>query len=53
MRDWMDLNGDGEIDDAELMFAEEMLCGSKEEHMALFGDARDYENDDLDDYDID
>ena len=38
MIDWMDLNGDGEIDGAEMMFAEEMLCGSKEEHVALLGD---------------
>ena len=31
MRDWMDLNGDGEIDSSEMMFAEEMLCTSREE----------------------
>ena len=29
MRDWMDLNGDGEIDGTEMMFAEEMLCTSR------------------------
>lgn len=26
MRDWRDLNGDGIIDGAEMMFADEMLC---------------------------
>ena len=29
MRDWMDLNGDGEIDSIEMVFAEEMLCTSR------------------------
>ena len=43
MRDWMDLNDDGEIDSIEMMFAEEMLCTSREEHEALFGDAGDFE----------
>lgn len=28
-KDWMDLNGDGEIDGAEMMFAEEMFCTSR------------------------
>ena len=32
MKDWMDLDGDGKIDSTEMMFAEEMLCTSKEEH---------------------
>lgn len=35
MRDWMDFDGDGEVDSCERMFAEEMLCTSKEEHEAL------------------
>lgn len=35
MRNWMDLNGDGEIDSSEMMFAGEMLCTSREEHEAL------------------
>ena len=39
MKNWMDLNGDGKIDSTEMMFAEEMLCTSREEHEALFGDA--------------
>lgn len=45
MRDWMDLNGDGEIDSSEKMFAEEMLCTSREEYEALFGDVGDFEDD--------
>lgn len=53
MRDWMDLNGDGEIDGSEMMFAEEMLCTSREEHEALFGDAGDFEDDTKDDLEID
>ena len=62
MRDWMDLNGDGKIDGSEMMFAEEMLCTSREEHEALFGDAGDFEDRaealedaglDPDDYDFD
>ena len=51
MRDWMDLNGDGEIDSIGMMFAEEMLCTSREEHEALFGDAGDFEDDSEDDFD--
>lgn len=45
MKNWMDLNGDGKIDGAEMMFAGEMLCTSREEHEALFGDAGDFEAD--------
>lgn len=51
MRDWMDLNDDGEIDSIEMMFAEEMLCTSREEHEALFVDAGDFEDDSEDDFD--
>ena len=29
MRDWMDFDGDGEVDSCERMFAEEMLCTVK------------------------
>ena len=47
--DWMDFNNDGEVDAAEEFFAEEMLCSSKEEHEALFGDAGDFDSDDTDD----
>lgn len=43
--DWMDFNRDGEVDAAEEYLAEEMLCTSKEEHEALFGDAGDFEDD--------
>ncbi len=42
MRDWMDFNRDGEVDSTERFFADEMLCGSMEEHEALFGDAGDF-----------
>ena len=35
MDDWMDLNDDGVIDASERMFADEMLCSSREEHMAM------------------
>ena len=45
MRNWMDLNGDGEMDGAEMMFAEEMLCTRREKHEALFGDDEDLEID--------
>ena len=47
--DWMDLNHDGEIDAYEEMFGDEMLCTSKRERRALFGD--DGYFDDYDDYD--
>ncbi len=60
MRDWMDFNGDGEVDAVEEYFGEKMLCGSREEHIALFGDAGDFGDDsqedaglDPDDYDFD
>lgn len=53
MRNWMDLNGDGRIDGTEMMFAEEMLCGSREEHEALFGDAGDFEDNTEDDFNSD
>ena len=44
MKDWMDFDGDGEVDGVDMMFAEEMLCSSKEEHEALFGDAGDFDD---------
>ena len=53
MRNWMDLNGDGEIDVMEMMFAQEMICSSREEHEALFGDAGDFEDDANDDFETD
>lgn len=42
MKDWMDFNGNGEVDSTEKIFADEMLCASREEHIALFGDAGDF-----------
>lgn len=53
MKDWMDLNSDGEIDSTEMMFAEEMLCTNREEHEALFGIAGEFEDDAKDDFEID
>ena len=49
MRDWKDFNGDGEVDSTERFLGIEMLCGSREEHEALFGDAGDFD-DSTDDY---
>lgn len=46
MRDWRDLNGDGVIDGSEKMFADEMLCTSREEHISLFGNAGIFDEDD-------
>ena len=51
--DWMDFNNDGEVDAAEEFFGEEMLCASKEEHEALFGDAGDFDDDTEDDFETD
>ena len=53
MKDWMDLDGDGKIDSTEKMFAEEMLCTSREEHKALFGDAGDFGDDTKEDFEMD
>lgn len=53
MMDWMDFNSDGEVDGAEMMFAEEMLCTSREEHEALFEDAGDFNDDTEDDFEAD
>ena len=53
MKNWMDLNGDGKIDGAEMMFAGEMLCTSREEHEALFGDAGDFGDDSKEDFEMD
>lgn len=40
--DWMDFNRDGKVDASERFHGAEMLCGSREEHEALFGDAGDF-----------
>ena len=60
MHDWMDFNRDGEVDWSEKVLAAEMLCTSREEHNALFGDDGDFDDDtetedaglDPDDYDF-
>lgn len=49
--DWMDFDRDGEVDAAEEFFGEEMLCGSREEHEALFGDSGDFGEDETEDVD--
>lgn len=53
MRDWMDFNGDGEVDSTERFLGTEMLCGSREEHEALFGDAGDFDDSTDDDFETD
>ena len=52
MREWMDLNGDSEIDAFEQMIKDEMLFPSREEHIALFGDAGDFDDDSDEDDDF-
>ena len=49
--DWMDFNRDGEVDATEEYLGAEMLCSSREEHEALFGDAGDFSDDEADDCD--
>ena len=44
--DWMDFNRDGEVDGAEFMMGEEMLCSSRKEHELLFGDSENYDGND-------
>lgn len=67
MDEWGDFNGDGYVDPSEQTLADQMLCGSREESMELFGDPGffgneiddgveddyDYESDDLDLYGLD
>ena len=43
--DMWDLNRDGELDAKEEFFRDEMLCASREEHIALFGEAGDWDDD--------
>ena len=51
--DWMDFNRDGKVDAMEQYMGMELLCSSKEEHEALFGDARDFDVEDEEDDDFD
>ena len=48
---WKDFNGDGKIDATERFLWDELMCTSKEEHEALFGDAGDFDEDDDDEDD--
>ena len=47
--DWMDFNRDGEVDEMEEILGMELLCSSREEHEALFGDAGDFGDEEMDD----
>ena len=49
--DWMDFNKDGEVYITEEYLGIEILCGSREEHEALFGDAGDFEDDEYEEED--
>lgn len=53
MRHWRDLDRDGNVDRNESLFAEEQLCASREEHIALFGNSGRFGDDDGDDDDDD
>ena len=50
--DWMDFNHDGKVDAMEQYMGMELLCGSKEEHEALFGDTGDFDDEEEVDDDI-
>lgn len=49
--DWMDFDRDGEVDATEEYLGMEMLCSSREEHEALFGDAGDFGEEEDTDFD--
>lgn len=49
--DWIDFNREGKVDAAEEYLGLEMLCSSREEHEALFGDAGNSFDDEADDFD--
>lgn len=51
--DWMDFNHDGKVDAMEQYMGMELLCSSKEEHEALFGDTGDFDDEEEEDDDID
>ena len=51
--DWMDFNRDGKVDAMEQYMGMELLCSSKEEHEALFGDAGDFDDEDEEEEDDD
>ncbi|MGN0245601.1 MAG: hypothetical protein ACI4DK_06525 [Lachnospiraceae bacterium] len=51
--DWMDFNRDGKVDAMEQYMGMELLCSSKEEHEALFGDAGDFDDEDEEEDDFD
>ena len=49
----MDFNHDGKVDAMEQYMGMELLCSSKEEHEALFGDAGDFDDEDEEEDDFD
>lgn len=49
MCNWKDFNHNGEVEAWEEIIADEMLCTSKEEHIALFGNSGKWDDDDFDD----
>lgn len=49
--DWMDFDRDGEVDATEEYLGMEMLCSSREEHEALFGDGGDFGEEEDTDFD--
>ena len=51
--DWMYFNRDGEVDEMEEILGMELLCSSREEHEALFGDAGDFVDEEMDDEEMD
>lgn len=51
MYDWRDLNNNGEIEPFEEMEADEALCTSREEHIALFGNPGNFDDNDNDELD--
>ena len=48
---WMDVDRDGNVDAAEASLGMEMLCSSREEHEALFGDAGNFDEDEAEYFD--
>lgn len=45
---WKDFNGDWKNDATERFLWDELMCTSKEEHEALFGEPGDFDEDDDD-----
>ena len=50
MRDWMDFDGDGDVDIVDMLIAEDLLRADEEKHTGL---SADYDEDDEDEEDED